>query len=338
MSTVARRVLKTAAFGAMCSALLGLSILSLADNVPNSPALSAAVRVANMLELRTQNMVGKLGFAAARIDGDEIVSLHGEETFPMASTYKVPIALALLRRIDRGELDLTTMISVEDADVVLGGPLSTQLVHSGVALSVANLIEFMIIHSDNTATDRCLVHAGGAEAVNAYLADVGVTGISVNRSTAELLNDFYALDVGRDSVPGLLVRAQEMGAEVLAPRADFEADPQDQAAPHSMIALLKLLAKGRAVSPSSTAFLLGAMSRTVTKPERLSLLLPQGTRVLHKTGTVGGVVNDVGYITLPDGELMAIAVYTKSSSTAEALRERAVAEVARTLFDYFSIH
>ena len=57
----------------------------------------------------------------------------------------------------------------------------------------------------------------------------------------------------------------------------------------------------------------------------------------NKTGTIGGVANDVGYITLPDGRRFAIAVFTKSSETSEAERDRAIAEVSRSLFDYFHV-
>ena len=79
------------------------------------------------------------------------------------------------------------------------------------------------------------------------------------------------------------------------------------------------------------------MSRTRTGAGRLKGLLPRGTPVAHKTGTTGGVANDVGYITLPDGRRFAIVVFTNSSETPEPDRDRAIAEIARTLFDYFYV-
>ena len=91
----------------------------------------------------------------------------------------------------------------------------------------------------------------------------------------------------------------------------------------------------KALSPESREFLLDSMSRTRTGNERLKGLLPKGTPVAHKTGTLGGVANDVGYVTLPDGRRLAIAVFTKSSTTPMADWDRAIAEVTRTLYDYF---
>jgi beta-lactamase class A len=79
------------------------------------------------------------------------------------------------------------------------------------------------------------------------------------------------------------------------------------------------------------------MSRTRTGSARLKGLLPKGTPVANKTGTIGGVANDVGYITLPDGRRFAIVVFTNSSATPVADRDRAIAEIARSLFDYFYV-
>ena len=57
------------------------------------------------------------------------------------------------------------------------------------------------------------------------------------------------------------------------------------------------------------------MSRTVTGPGRIEGLLPAGTPVAHKTGTIGGVANDVGYVALPDGRRFAVAIFTSTSTT-----------------------
>jgi beta-lactamase class A len=102
-----------------------------------------------------------------------------------------------------------------------------------------------------------------------------------------------------------------------------------------MLQLLLAIDNGTALSEKSREFLLGVMSRTRTGGGRLKGLLPKGTAVAHKTGTLGGVANDVGFVTLPDGRRFAIAVYTKSSTTSEANRDRAIAEVTRALYDFY---
>ena len=102
-----------------------------------------------------------------------------------------------------------------------------------------------------------------------------------------------------------------------------------------MLELLLAIDSGKILSEKSREFLLGVMSRTRTGGGRLRGLLPKGTPVAHKTGTIGGVANDVGFVTLPDGRRFAIAVFTKSSTTSEADRDRAIAEVTRVLYDFY---
>jgi len=53
------------------------------------------------------------------------------------------------------------------------------------------------------------------------------------------------------------------------------------------------------LSEKSTELLLDIMERCETGAGRLKGLLPEGTVIAHKTGTIGGTTNDVGIITLP---------------------------------------
>jgi beta-lactamase class A len=119
------------------------------------------------------------------------------------------------------------------------------------------------------------------------------------------------------------------------PNIEFEKDPRDQSTPKAMLELLLAIDSGKVLSKESREFLLATMSRTRTGSGRLKGLLPKGTPVAHKTGTIGGVANDVGFITLPDGRRFAIAVFTKSSTTSEADRDRAIAEISRSLYDFY---
>ncbi len=70
-------------------------------------------------------------------------------------------------------------------------------------------------------------------------------------------------------------------------------------------------------------------------------LLPAGTIVAHKTGTSGtqkgntAATNDIGIITLPNGEHLAIVVFVSDSPANEATREGVIAKVAKALWDRF---
>ena len=64
---------------------------------------------------------GRVGVAAQLLESGETASLHGDEHFPMHSVYKLPISMAVLQRVDRGELKLDQLVRVELSDFVRKG-------------------------------------------------------------------------------------------------------------------------------------------------------------------------------------------------------------------------
>ena len=149
------------------------------------------------IEQIATGLAGRIGFAAQEIGGEEVIAFHGDETFAMASTYKVAIATTVLDRVDRGELSLDQLVEVPPDMYVTGVvALAETFPHPGIQLSVANLIEVMITESDNTATDVCMGLAGGAAAVTKNLRRLGITDFRVDRLTREILMDFYGLPGG----------------------------------------------------------------------------------------------------------------------------------------------
>jgi beta-lactamase class A len=64
-------------------------------------------------------------------------------------------------------------------------------------------------------------------------------------------------------------------------------------------------------------------------------MLPPGTEVAHKTGSIGGTINDVGILNLPDNAgHVVLALFVKQGSKSEA-SERAIAQISRAVYDYF---
>ena len=73
------------------------------------------------------------------------------------------------------------------------------------------------------------------------------------------------------------------------------------------------------------------MAQCQTGKNRMKAMLPSGTGVEHKTGTLNGLADDVGFITMPDGHRIAVAIFTRGGSD----RPRTIAEAARTIYDGF---
>jgi len=285
---------------------------------------------------------GTMGIAAIHLESGRSAWLNADEAFPMASTYKVPIAVRLLSMVDNGELALDQRIDISVEEYSPGsGMLAKLLDDPGLSVSIHNLLEIMLLISDNTATDRLLETAGGGKVVTEQMQSIGVEGVRVDRPTIRLIGDWLGVE-DMPSASGLrwddyeaLVEALPEGQRQQA-RIAFEMDPRDTATPRGMATLLEKIWRGDVLSRASGDLLTDIMERCETGEARLKGLLPAGTVVAHKTGSIGRTTNDVGVITLPgDAGNVIIVVFVKNSDLEAPVRERAIAEAARAAHDYF---
>lgn len=169
--------------------------------------------------------------------------------------------------------------------------------------SAAKLMELMITRSDNIATDQLLANLGGPTTIQQWLTFNELTGIRMDRTIAQLLRERGHL-----------------------------ADRKDVATPTAMVTLLHKLDSGNVLKADSRSVLFELMSRCKTGTRRIRALLPAGTRVEDKTGTLDGVTNDVGFITMPDGHRVALVVFARGGRE----RQTGIAEAARAIYDRFS--
>ncbi|NVJ10205.1 class A beta-lactamase [Myxococcus sp. AM001] len=245
-------------------------------------------------------------------DGDAVV-LGGGRRFPMQSVFKLPLAMAVLDAVDRGELRRDQRVRVEPADFVSDrqhSPLRDA--HpDGVELTLGELLRGAASGSDGTAADVLLGLVGGPAAVTRYLRSVNVEGVEV------------------------AVTEKEMGRD---PKAQY----RNWATPEGAAALLLAVEAGRGMSADGRQHLLRLLTETPTGPNRIRGRLPAGTPVAHKTGTsrtVDGITaatNDIGLVTLPDGRRLVVAVFVSESPADDATRERVIADVAREAFDFWA--
>lgn len=285
------------------------------------------------------NVGGRVGVAAMPIDKPEIaVMVNADDRFPLASTFKVALAIFVLHRVERGEGSLGEMIEILPEHLVPPDLIATRIFHPGLAMSVANLIELMITESDNTATDILLRYCGGAPALTRWLCDKGFEGQRIDRGTVQLLQAFFALPEGNisEQFEQLRRRVPDIDRTAFHRNSAFETDPRDTTNPATMTRMLCQLAAGALVSKEHALFLINAMGRCRTGGARLRALLPASAKLANKTGSIGSITNDVGILTLsPDRTPIALSVYYVDSDCALEDRERVLAQIGRLIFDHF---
>src|ERR1035437_3725173 len=255
-------------------------------------------RIEQQIELLARTTDATVGVSALHIESGRYVSVRGTEQFPQASAVKVPVAVQIMALVDEGNLPLDRMVTLRPADLHPGsGRISELLFHPGVALSIENIMELAIVISDNSAADLMLREAGGPAAVTARMKTLGLNGIRVDRSIAMLLADWGGLKTlppetewTRDMWDKLVDAVPE--AEHMAARRVQTHDLRDTATPADMTKLLARIWKKDLFSPTYATKLWDVMERGQTGKTRIKGMLPQGTDVAHKTGSMGGVVSD----------------------------------------------
>ena len=286
---------------------------------------------------------GKVGVGILHLETGRELYLNPDEPFPMASTFKVPVAVQLLSLVDQGRVRLDSMITIQPQDLHPGsGTLTNLFDDPGVALSLRNLLELMLLISDNSATDLVLKAAGGGPAVNGRLAQLGIQGISVDRPTIVLIADAIGVtrlppenEWNKTTFSRLVGEVTDSSRQ--AAREAFLKDRRDTSTPRGMTQLLAKVWRKDGLTPASADLLVDIMFRCETGQNRIKGLLPPTIRVAHKTGTLNlGIANDVGIIELPDGAgHVVLSVFVKESQATPELQERTIAQVARSVYDYF---
>ena len=280
---------------------------------------------------------GSLGLAAIHLEKGWATSFRGRETFPMASVGKLPMAIRFLQRVDSGAIRLDSAVTLTRADHRPGmSRFFHNVMKEGGGTTIHALLEAMISSSDNTASDYLLSLAGGPAETNRMLREIGLDGIDVSHNEGELI----LLWAGVNPADSAWTREQayarmEAAGDTVWRRAEESLvdDPSDAAQPEQMAQLLALLQRRTLLGSATTDTLLAIMTRAVTGRARIPALLPPGTPVAHKTGTISSTTNDVGIITLPGGRgHLAIAIFVKGSKVGVRSRERAIASAAALIY------
>src|SRR5215510_13742279 len=269
-------------------------------------SLTGSAWCADLATLRTQiektipRARGQVGVAIRHVESGTEIMINADQTYPMASTYKVPILVELFYQRAAGKLALRDRVEVRPSDVHPGGTIALLLDGPGLQMSIHNLINLMMRVSDNSAAD-ILMNRVGAANVTARMRSLGLDKIRVDRSTLEMILDQEGLDYstyGKLPLPQLREHLDAVDAQT-AMRANerFNATEKDVATPRQMTYLLEKIYRGEIVDRAST--------------------------------------NDAGIVFLPGSGHLIMTVFTKDAKAPSADREHAIAEISRFAYDYF---
>lgn len=174
------------------------------------------MRIMTELAALATGFSGTLGVWAQDLGSGESLSFGAaHESFPSASTIKLPILYELFRQAEAGRVDLDALWSMRADDQVPGSGVLKDLT-PGIRLPIRDLATLMMTISDNTASNLCL-DVVGLEAVNQAMGGLGLSGL-------RLYNKLYRPQPDRpknQAVPAQLgdLMARIVRHEVLTPHA-----------------------------------------------------------------------------------------------------------------------
>lgn len=277
-------------------------------------AVPAAPTLQEKIAATIEGHQAAVGVVIENADATDTAAIAPNDAFPMQSVYKFPIALAVLDRVEKGELALTQRITVRRDELRPGtwSPLRDKYpVGKTVRIPLAEIVRTTISESDNNGCDILLKLAGGPEKVTAWLRQHGIDGMTV--ATTER-----------------------------AMHGDWHIQYKNRTTPKAATELLRLFHEKKLPGPATYPLLHDAMKNAMLAPERLRSGLPDGADLIHKTGTSlafyqkqGMTLNDIGII-LPDGKPVYISVFVYRCKEPRARAEKMIAAIARTTWEHFT--
>jgi beta-lactamase class A len=244
-----------------------------------------------------------LGVAAIDLKNGRVIERDGGGRYPLASTFKLPLVMDVLARVDGGTERLDNVVRFSANDLHAYSPTVAKQPHGGT-LTVGQLCAAAIEQSDNTAANLLLRRVGGPAGLTAYLRSLGDTTTRLDRNEPAL----------NEATPG---------------------DPRDTTTPLAMAKLLQRLVRDPILSPASKNTLFDWLRQSTTGTTRIRAGVPARWTVGDKTGTTNSGGNDVAILWPPHGSPIVIAVYFADVKVSDTARDAAIAAAARDVVRRF---
>jgi beta-lactamase class A len=262
----------------------------------------------------------------------------------MASVFKIPILATAGLQLAQGKIDLNTRVALRDEDKSTGSGI-LPFFEVGVSPTIRDLLTLMIIISDNTATDMNVELLGGAQVVEDTMHQLGLTDIYFKMNCKQLLKSLYPPEIRDLSVEDLHAWSNEHG--ILYDGTAFSLKPDNNVSTAlAMTRLIRMLFQGEIVRDEAKDEMMGIMYKQQLN-QRLPRFLPPGVAFAHKTGTIGGVCNDAGVMTVAEDKHVVVTLFTKwgaqavwNEPVARTQRvfevESAMGRIGRLVYDHYS--
>lgn len=249
---------------------------------------------------------GRLGVAAIDTGSGHEMHFDADSRYSMASTFKLPLAAAVLSLAGQGKLSADEELPFGPGDPLDNSPTVEANMALG-RLPIWQLCAAIVERSDNSAANLLLRRIGGPEAVNRFIRACGDPVTRLDRYEMEL----------NSNLPG---------------------DLRDTTSPAAMARLARALVLGDVLSGENRNRLSLWLKKSVPGPDRLKAGFPVPPWLVgHKTGTgANGAVNDVAIAWRSGKAPVVVACYQSGGTAERPVRFAAHAAVGRLVAETFA--
>ena len=242
---------------------------------------------------------------AVDIDSGSEVGYRADQPVVAASTFKVPVLVELFRQADAGLIDLAEQVTI-DVDARAPGPTGLSVMLDPVSLSWRDLALWMIVVSDNAATD-VICDRVGIDKVNATMQALALPTTVLETDCRGIFASLVE-DAGVASVEEIPFAPED---ELLTRLRAVDPAETDRTTAYDMATLMRLIWTDAAASGEACEQMRRILLSQVW-PHRLATGFPEDDVVTGgKTGTIILWRNEAGVAVFPDARY-AVAVYTRS--------------------------
>ncbi len=242
-----------------------------------------------------EGIVAQYGYSVAvavvPLDGTRGFSINGDERFVAASMIKLLILAEFASQVQAGTLDPNATRNIS-ADEIVGGTGEIQNRGAG-AYTYGDLALFMIMYSDNTATNA-LIETLGADNINMKASELQLGNTHLNRKMM-----------------------------------DLDSNVENYTSANDAATILVQIANDELASPSICDTLEGYLLRQ-TDSLGLTQGLPAGIKFAHKTGSLDPIRHDGG-IVFADKPYVIVVLTSLGTTGANALMTNVSDAVYRAL-------
>jgi len=254
---------------------------------------------------------GKVAIGVKHLVNGETYFHNADTVMSTASLIKIAVMIEAYQQADAGKFKLTDMVTLRDQDKVPGSGILTRHFSEGATFSIRDAVRLMMAQSDNTATNLVLDRVG-IQAVNERMKEWGFPETRINAKVFR-----------GDTTSVAPERTKKYGLGSTTAR--------------EMVGLLEELQAGSRSRPAIKQILLNHLLANDDK-DKFSRLLPDGTKVAHKDGSLSDARTDAGIIHTPTGPVV-VVVLTNRNEDRRWVRDNAgnllCAKVALVVYNHY---